>query len=624
MCGIVGYVGKKEVVPVIIEGLRRLEYRGYDSAGIAVAGNGEGLQIRRAEGKLRNLEEVIRVKPLDGTFGIGHTRWATHGRPTEENAHPHRDCSGRIVVVHNGIVENYLSLKRRLKEEGHKFTTETDTEVIAHLIENHYLKTGNGHRPTLEDAVRKAVKELAGVFALVVIAVDDPNKIVAARNGPPVVIGIGKDEYFVASDVPALLEHTRDLFFLADGDLAVITQAGVKVTDFDGNPMERPVQRITWDPIQAEKGGFKHFMLKEIYEQPRTIRDTTIGRVSQDSGQIFLDEMHVGADEFKALKKINIIACGTSWHAGLAGKFMIESLARVPVEVDYASEWRYRDPIMGADTMTLVISQSGETADTIAAQREAKSKGSKTLAICNVVGSMITREAAGTIYTHAGPEIGVASTKAFSGQLTALYLFALYLAQVRGTMPTEQAKVLVQQLTLIPGKLEQILTQDGECEELAKVYGRAQDFLFLGRGIHYPIALEGALKLKEISYIHAEGYPAGEMKHGPNALIDENLPVVVIATRDVNSPQSMIRYEKTMSNLQEVKARSGKVIALATEGDDEIGHHADHVLYVPAAPEELSAILEIVPLQLLAYHIAVRRGCDVDQPRNLAKSVTVE
>jgi glutamine---fructose-6-phosphate transaminase (isomerizing) len=624
MCGIVGYVGKKEVVPVIIEGLRRLEYRGYDSAGIAVAGNGEGLQIRRAEGKLRNLEEVIRIKPLDGTYGIGHTRWATHGRPTEENAHPHRDCSGRIVVVHNGIVENYLSLKRKLKEEGHKFTTETDTEVIAHLIENYYLKTGNGHRPALEEAVRKAVKELTGVFALVVIAVDDPNKIVAARNGPPAVIGLGKDEYFVASDVPAILHHTRDLFFLADGDLAVITQQGVKLTDFDGKPVERQVQRITWDPIMAEKGGFKHFMLKEIYEQPRTIRDTTLGRVSQDSGQVFLDEMQVTADEFKAMKKLNITACGTSWHAGLAGKFMIETLARVPVEVDYASEWRYRDPIMGPDTITLLISQSGETADTIAAQREAKSRGSKTLAICNVVGSMITREAAGTIYTHAGPEIGVASTKAFSGQLTALYLFALYLAQVRGTMTPDQAKALVQQLTHIPGKLEQILTHDEACNELAKTYVRAQDFLFLGRGIHYPIALEGALKLKEISYIHAEGYPAGEMKHGPNALIDENLPVVIIVTRDVNSPASMTRYEKTVSNLQEVKARSGIVIALATEGDDQIKEDADHVLYIPPAPEELSAILEIVPLQLLAYHIAVRRGCDVDQPRNLAKSVTVE
>ncbi|MBI1740895.1 MAG: glutamine--fructose-6-phosphate transaminase (isomerizing) [Candidatus Koribacter versatilis] len=624
MCGIVGYVGKKQVVPVIIEGLRRLEYRGYDSAGIAVAGNGEGLQIRRAEGKLRNLEESIRNKPLDGTYGIGHTRWATHGRPTEENAHPHRDCSGRIVVVHNGIVENYLSLKKKLIEEGHKFTTETDTEIIAHLIEKYYLKTGNGQRPSLEEAVRKAVKELTGVFALVVIAVDEPNKIVAARNGPPAVIGLGKDEYFVASDVPAILYHTRDLFFLADGDLAVITQDGVRLSDFDGNPVERQVQHVTWDPIMAEKGGFKHFMLKEIYEQPRTIRDTTLGRVSQDSGQVFLDEMQVTEAEFKALKKINIAACGTSWHAALAGKFMIETLARVPVEVDYASEWRYRDPIMAPDTITLLISQSGETADTIAAQREAKAKGSKTLAICNVVGSMITREAAGTIYTHAGPEIGVASTKAFSGQLTALYLFALYLAQLRGAMTPDQARALVQQLTHIPGKLEQILTHDQVCDELAKTYVRAQDFLFLGRGIHYPIALEGALKLKEISYIHAEGYPAGEMKHGPNALIDENLPVVIIATRDVNSPASMTRYEKTISNLQEVKARSGQVIALATEGDEEIGTNADHVLYTPPAPEELSAILEIVPLQLLAYHIGVRRGCDVDQPRNLAKSVTVE
>ncbi len=624
MCGIVGYVGKKPVVDVIIEGLRKLEYRGYDSAGIAVAGNGQGLQIRRAEGKLRNLEDVIRIKPLDGTYGIGHTRWATHGRPTEENAHPHRDCTGKIVVVHNGIVENYLSLKKKLISEGHKFTTETDTEIIAHLIEKYYFNTGNGHRPLLEEAVRKAVKELTGVFALVVIATDDPRKIVAARNGPPVVIGIGKDEYFVASDVPALLDHTRDLFFLADGDLAVITEQGVSVTDFDGHPMERKVQRITWDPIMAEKGGFKHFMLKEIYEQPRTVQETTLGRISQDTGRIFLEEMHVDDAEFRALKKINIAACGTSWHAGLAGKFMIETLARVPVEVDYASEWRYRDPILDSETITLLISQSGETADTIAAQREAKSKGSKTLAICNVVGSMITREAAGTIYTHAGPEIGVASTKAFTGQLTALYLFALYLAQVRGTITEEQSKTAVQELTQIPGKLEQILTNDDACDELAKAYVRAQDFLFLGRGIHYPIALEGALKLKEISYIHAEGYPAGEMKHGPNALIDENLPVVIIATRDQNSPQSMLRYEKTMSNLKEVKARSGIVIALATAGDKEITEEADHVLYVPPAPEELSAILEIVPLQLLAYHIAVRRGCDVDQPRNLAKSVTVE
>jgi glutamine---fructose-6-phosphate transaminase (isomerizing) len=624
MCGIVGYVGKKSVVPVIIEGLRKLEYRGYDSAGIAVCGNGEGLQLRRAEGKLRNLEEVIRQKPLDGTYGIGHTRWATHGRPSEENAHPHRDCTGRIVVVHNGIVENYVALKKQLIQEGHKFVTETDTEVIAHLVEKFFLKPENGDRPSLEEAVRKTVKMLNGVFALGVIAVDSPNKIVAARNGPPAVIGLGNDEYFVASDVPAILNHTRDLFFLGDGDLAVLTPEGVKLTDFDGKPVHREVQRITWDPIMAEKGGFKHFMLKEIYEQPRAVRDTTLGRISQETGQVFLHEMKITDAEFIAARKINIEACGTSWHAGQAGKFMIESLARIPVEVDYASEWRYRDPIVAKDEITLVISQSGETADTIAAQREAKSKGSKTLAICNVVGSMITREAAGTIYTHAGPEIGVASTKAFTAQLTALYLFSLYLAQLRGTMTKEQATEAVYELTCIPAKLEQLLTRDEQCDDLAKLYVRAQDFLFLGRGIHYPVALEGALKLKEISYIHAEGYPAGEMKHGPNALIDENLPVVIIATRDPKNALSMIRYEKTMSNLKEVKARSGKVIAIATQGDEEIKEAADHVLYVPPAPEELSPILEIVPLQLLAYHIAVRRGCDVDQPRNLAKSVTVE
>jgi glutamine---fructose-6-phosphate transaminase (isomerizing) len=624
MCGIVGYVGKKSVVPVIIEGLRRLEYRGYDSAGIAVAGDGEGLQVLRAEGKLRNLEEAVRLKPLHGTYGIGHTRWATHGRPTEENAHPHRDCSGKIVVVHNGIVENYLSLKKKLNEEGHKFTTETDTEIIAHLVEKYSAHSGNGRRVGLEEAVRRAVKELSGVFALAVISTDDPDKIVAARNGPPAVIGLGNDEYFVASDVPAILFHTRDIFFLADGDMAVVTPDGVHLSDFDGKPVRRQIQHVTWDPIMAEKGGFKHFMLKEIYEQPRAVRDTALGRVSQDTGRIFLEQMEISEAEFRAAEKINIIACGTSWHAGQAGKFMIESLARLAVEVDYASEWRYRNPIVEPDTLTLVISQSGETADTIAAQREAKSRGSKTLAICNVVGSMITREAAGTIYTHAGPEIGVASTKAFTGQLTALYVLAMYLAQVRGVMTEEQARTAMLELTRIPGKLENILTHDEACEELAKRYQRVHDFLFLGRGIHYPIALEGALKLKEISYIHAEGYPAGEMKHGPNALIDENLPVVVIATRDLNNPGSVLRYEKTISNLKEVKARSGVVIALATEGDEEIREAADHVIHIPAAPEELSPILEIVPLQLLAYHIAVRRGCDVDQPRNLAKSVTVE
>jgi glucosamine--fructose-6-phosphate aminotransferase (isomerizing) len=623
MCGIVGYVGQKAVVPVIIEGLRKLEYRGYDSAGIAVAGNGDGLQVRRAEGKLRNLEEAIRNKPLDGTYGIGHTRWATHGRPTEENAHPHRDCTGRVVVVHNGIVENYLSLKKRLIEEGHKFSTETDTEVIAHLIEA-ALKTGNGRPVLLEDAVRKTVKQLTGVFALVVISANEPNKIVAARNGPPAVIGLGNEEYFVASDIPAILHHTRDLFFLADGDMAVITPAGVKLTDFDAKPIERQVQRVTWDPIQAEKGGFKHFMLKEIYEQPRAVRDTTLGRISQDSGKVFLEEMKITEEEFRNAKKVNIAACGTSWHAGLAGKFMIERLARLPVEVDYASEYRYRDPITGPDALTLLITQSGETADTIAAQREAKAKGSKTLAICNVVGAMIAREAAGTIYTHAGPEIGVASTKAFTAQLTALFLLALFLAQRRNLLTEVESIKLVQELTRLPGKLESILNHDETCGNLAKQYQKVQDFLFLGRGIHYPIALEGALKLKEISYIHAEGYPAGEMKHGPNALIDENLPVVVLATKDPDDADSVLRYEKTISNIQEVTARSGKVIAIATEGDEDIRESANHVLYVPAAPELLLPILEVVPLQLLAYHIAVRRGCDVDQPRNLAKSVTVE
>ncbi len=619
MCGIVGYVGKKQVVPVIIEGLRKLEYRGYDSAGIAVAGNGDGLQVRRAEGKLRNLEEVIKNKPLEGSYGIGHTRWATHGRPSEENAHPHRDCTGKIVVVHNGIVENFLTLKKQLISEGHKFTTETDTEIIAHLIER-YVKAGQ----RLEEAVRSTVKRLTGVFALVVISSDEPNKIVAARNGPPAVIGLGKDEFFVASDVPALLEHTRDLFFLADGDLAIITPTGVQLSDFDGKPVTREVQRVTWDPIQAEKGGFKHFMLKEIYEQPRAVRDTWLGRVSMETGKVFLDEMQVSEAEFKNIRKLNVAACGTSWHAALAGKFMIERLAKVPVEVDYASEYRYRDPIINPGDLGLLITQSGETADTVAAQRELKAKGAKTLSICNVVGAMIAREAAGTIYTHAGPEIGVASTKAFTAQLTALFIFSLYLAQIRGTLSPEERSYYLAELTMLPGKLETMLNAPDVTEELAKTYSKVQDFLFLGRGVHYPIALEGALKLKEISYIHAEGYPAGEMKHGPNALIDENLPVVMIATQDKRDPNSVLRYEKTISNLKEVKARSGIVIAVATEGDEEIKESADHVIYVPHAPELLAPIVEVVPLQLLAYHIAVRRGCDVDQPRNLAKSVTVE
>jgi len=626
MCGIVGYVGSKQVVPVILEGLRRLEYRGYDSAGIAVGSNGAELELRRAPGKLRNLEEVLRERPIHGTFGIGHTRWATHGRPTEENAHPHRDCSGRLVVVHNGIVENYLALKHELVAEGHKFVTETDTEIIAHLIEQEMASAAeSGKSMLLEEAVRRAVRRLTGAFALVVISADEPDKIVAARFGPPAIVGLGEGEYFVASDVPGILHHTRDLYFLADGDMAILTPHGVQLTDFAGNIIERPVQRIQWDPIQAEKGGYKHFMLKEIFEQPRAIRDTTLSRISLDTGKVFLNEMRIGEEDFRRAKKINIAACGTSWHAATAGKFMIERLARIPVEVDYASEYRYRDPIPDADALGVLITQSGETADTLAAQREMIAKGSKTIAICNVVGAMIAREAHGTIYTHAGPEIGVASTKAFTSQLVALFLFAVHLAQARQSITAEESRALLEELTLLPGKVEETLrTADAECEKLARAYSNANDFLFLGRGIHYPIALEGALKLKEISYIHAEGYPAGEMKHGPNALIDEALPVVVLATRDMNNRDSQLRYEKTLSNIQEVTARSGKVIAVAIEGDKEIGQLVDHALYVPHTSELLLSVLDVIPLQLLAYHIAVRRGCDVDQPRNLAKSVTVE
>jgi glucosamine--fructose-6-phosphate aminotransferase (isomerizing) len=617
MCGIVGYIGERRAVPIILDGLRRLEYRGYDSAGVAVLDDESHLAIRRASGKLRNLEDCVRLSPIDGPYGIGHTRWATHGRPTEENAHPHRDCTGNIVVVHNGIVENYLQLKHQLQADGHKFVTETDTEVIAHLIEKHFQ--GN-----LEQAVREAVRAISGVFALAIIARTDPNKIVAVRSGPPVVIGLGEGEYFVASDVPAILNHTRDMFFLSDGDMAILTPEGVHLTDFGGRAVKRQVSHILWDPIMAEKGGYKHFMLKEIFEQPRAVRDTMLGRVGQESGRIFLDEMDISPKEFATFESIRIIACGTSWHAALAGKFMIEKLARIPVEVDYGSEFRYRDPIVDKRTLTIVISQSGETADTLAAQREAKQKGSKTLAICNVVGSMITREAAGTLMTHAGPEIGVASTKAFTSQLTALFILAMYLAQARATISEEQSRALVQELLRVPGKLEATLSQDSIYDDMVKRLFRASDFLYLGRGIHFPIALEGALKLKEISYIHAEGYPAGEMKHGPNALIDGNLPVVVLATCDPLNEESRIRYEKTLSNIQEVKAREGIVVAIACEGDEEVGKVADHVIYVPPSDELLLPIIEIVPLQLLAYHVAVRRGCDVDQPRNLAKSVTVE
>ncbi|HTV08136.1 MAG TPA: glutamine--fructose-6-phosphate transaminase (isomerizing) [Candidatus Aquilonibacter sp.] len=662
MCGIVGYIGPKPCVPVIMEGLARLEYRGYDSAGIAVAGGPEGLQLRRAPGKLRNLDAILHRDPVHGTYGIGHTRWATHGRPTEENAHPHRDGTGTLVVVHNGIVENYLTLKHELIAKGHTFASETDTEIIAHLIQDElerastksggssFAKQRVGSKsadarvdaadsnesvtvlesplPTaipLEEAVRRAARRMTGAFAIGVLSAREPDKMVAARMGPPIVLGLGDGEFFLASDVPGILHHTRTIYFLADNEVATLTTDGIALTDFHGNARTLTPQRITWDPIQAEKAGYKHFMLKEINEQPRAVRDTTLGRVSFDTGRVHLGDMALSDADLRSATSVTIAACGTSWHAGLAGKFMIERLARLPVDVDYASEYRYRDPIPNPNTLGLLITQSGETADTIAAQQELIAKGSKTLAICNVVGSAVTRLAAGTITTNAGPEIGVASTKAFTAQLTALFTLALHLAQVRGAISDDASLHLATELSKIPGKLEEVLrSTDDLTHSLAKEFYNSRDFLFLGRGIHYPIALEGALKLKEISYIHAEGYPAGEMKHGPNALIDETLPVVVIATKDPADPASVLKYEKTLSNIQEVTARSGRVIAIATESDTHIHQLVEHVLEVPAAPELLLPILEVVPLQLLAYHIAVRRGCDVDQPRNLAKSVTVE
>lgn len=614
MCGIIGYIGDQPVVPVLIEGLRRLEYRGYDSAGVAVV-NGHGLEIRRSAGKLINLENVIAATPLSGNYGLGHTRWATHGRPTEENAHPHRDCKDKIVVVHNGIIENYLELKQDLQSKGHKFVTETDTEVIAHLVEQEWKDDG------LDGAVMRAMHRLRGLFAIVLISADDPEKIVAVRNGPPVVVGFGDGEWFVASDIPAILQHTRDVAFLGDQEIAIVTRAGVKFTDLAGQVIEKKSQRVTWDPIQAEKAGFKHFMLKEIFEQPTAVRETILGRVSQETGLVFLDEMKLTDDDFRAVNKVQLLACGTSWHAALVGKFLLEQLAGIPTEVDYGSEYRYRSPIADDKTLTVVITQSGETADTLAALREAKSKGARSVAICNVVGSMATREADGTLYTHAGPEIGVASTKAFTCQLVALHILALYLGQVRGTLSEDIRRKHIADLLRLPSILEQVLKTSKQIDDIAGRFYNRTDFLYLGRGINYPIALEGALKLKEISYIHAEGYPAGEMKHGPIALIDEKMPVVAIATADHV-------YEKMLGNIQEVKARGGSIIALTTAGDDTVWRmlngDTDSIISVPAVTAELTPVAITIPLQLLSYHIAVRRGCDVDQPRNLAKSVTVE
>ena len=614
MCGIIGYVGKKPVVPVLIDGLRRLEYRGYDSAGVALVRNG-GIEVRRSAGKLARLEETIADHPVDGDYGLGHTRWATHGRPTEENAHPHRDCTGRIVVVHNGIIENYLPLKHELEQQGHRFETETDTEIIAHLVEREMRDDG------LEQAVRRALTEVRGLFGLVLLAADDPHKLVAVRNGPPIVVGMGDHEFLVASDVPAVLSHTRDVVFLGDEEMAVITSDGVAFTDWAGAPVDTTSQRITWDPVMAEKAGYKHFMLKEIFEQPWAVRETVLGRTSLESGQVFLGELEIPDRRLRSVDRIVILACGTSWHAALVGKFLLEQIVGVPVEVDYGSEYRYRNPIVTPSTLAVVITQSGETADTLAALREARGKGAASIAICNSVGSMATREADGTVYTHAGPEIGVASTKAFTSQLVALHLLALYLAQTRGALPVETALRHLEDLNHLPRLLEQVLKCDSAIQAVAQRFYMHRNFLYLGRGINYPIALEGALKLKEISYIHAEGYPAGEMKHGPIALIDEQMPVVALL------PDSQV-FEKMTSNLQEAKARGGAVIVLVDDSQPAIEHlidpARDALITVPASPPLLTPIAMVIPLQLLAYHIGVRRGCDVDQPRNLAKSVTVE
>jgi glucosamine--fructose-6-phosphate aminotransferase (isomerizing) len=616
MCGIFGYVGPKDPVPIIMGGLKSLEYRGYDSAGIAVVEN-DSLKVRRSSGKLKNLEELLVKEPLTGKFGIGHTRWATHGRPTEENAHPHRDCKGRIVVVHNGIIENYVSLKKKLMAEGHKFTTETDTEVIAHLVEKYFK--GN-----LEDAVFETLKELKGLYAFSVLCADDPEKLVAVREGAPLVVGSIGDEGFVASDIPAMLPYTRSILFLDEHEVAVVERKGVRLLDDTGKSREPKFQQIAWDPIQAEKSGYKHFMLKEIFEKPSALGNTVLGRLSQDTNSVNLSDANFTEAEWKSFKHVRILACGTSWHAALVGKHMIESLARLPVEVDWASEFRYRNPVMLKDSLFIVITQSGETADTVAAQRLARESGAKVLTITNVVGSMTTRLADAVLYTRAGPEIGVASTKAFTTQLVVLYLVALHLGKIHGTIPEPKIRSMLEELKQLPIKMEEILANAKVIEDIAKVLFRAEDFLFLARGVHCPIALEGALKLKELSYIHAEGYPAGEMKHGPNALIDENLPVVFIAAYDETDPDSKIRYEKVLNNVKEVKSREGIIVSIGLAGDEELRESSDHYIPIMSTNEYLLPILETIPLQLLAYYIAVRRGCDIDQPRNLAKSVTVE
>ncbi len=609
MCGIIGYLGSQNAVPIIIDGLKKLEYRGYDSAGIAFFINGK-IEVRRCAGKIKKLEASIKDENLQSSVGVGHTRWATHGKPSEENAHPHK--VGGVVIVHNGIIENYRELKTELKKKGHVFTSETDTEVLCHLISSYVKK-----RLNLKDATREALQHVRGAYALAIIREEEPDKIVAVKKDCPLIVGLGDREFFIASDIPAFLNYTRDAIILDNGEMAVVTNDGVSVYDINNTPVEKKITNITWTPKMAEKCGYRYFMLKEVYEQPRAIMDTIRGRVHPENGDVNLEELLIKNNELKNLKKIFLVACGTSWHAALIGKYMLEDIAGIPSEVDIASEFRYRNPIIPKDSLVIVITQSGETADTLAAQREAKKSGARILNICNVVGSTSTREAESVFYTHSGPEIGVASTKAFTTQLVALYLFSIAVAKARGTLDAAAIRKLVNDLLILPEKVEYTLHLNDPILEIAKKFFHAKDFLYLGRGINYPIALEGALKLKEISYIHAEGYPAGEMKHGPIALIDDDMPVLFLAPRDKV-------HEKILSNIEEVKSRGGKIIVLATKGDSSISSFTPYTVFVPQINQYLDPILFCVPLHLLAYHVAVLRGCDVDQPRNLAKSVTVE
>lgn len=612
MCGIVGYVGDKQAAGVLVGGLKRLEYRGYDSAGVALI-HGGALTVIRATGKLRNLEGKVATEQPQGTIGIGHTRWATHGRPSDENAHPH--TFEGVSVVHNGIIENYLELRAALKGKGHVFSSETDSEVFAHLIAEQLRTPGL----SLKDAVRASVAQVKGTYALVAIAARDADTIVCTREAQPMVLGLSQGQNFVASDVPALLDHTRDVIFMEDGDLAVVTRGGIEQFDRAGKPVQRQVRRIDWTPGMAEKGGHKHFMHKEIWEQPRAVADTLRGRVLRSEGNVHFDGWSLSDDQIKSMERVWILACGTSYHSGLAGKWMIESIARLPVEVELASEFRYRDPIVKAGQLAVAISQSGETLDTLAAMREAKGRGATTMTLCNAVGSAMTREADFTVLTNAGPEIGVASTKAFTTQLVGLYLLAIKLGRVRGTLSADQAREHLHALSEVPKLLEEVLHTEAHVKDLARKYLHAHDFLFLGRGPMHAVALEGALKLKEISYIHAEGYAGGEMKHGPIALIDEKLPVVVMAPHE-----PAVHYEKILGNISEVRARSGQVIALVEKGDSHAASLANDVIEVPRSPALIAPLVATVPLQLLAYHVADLRGTDVDQPRNLAKSVTVE